>query len=68
MTNYQRTISYCIADFDSITWNIENHEFNEICWSNLNILSEQWYVGKKNIVLKHTPCRTKHRSIFFKCT
>ena len=36
------SFSYCNSDFDKLNALIKTKPFSEICWSNVNVLIEQW--------------------------
>ena len=53
--------SYCKADFEAMTRNILDYPFIGICWSNEDVLLEQWYEWIILIIKEYTPRRTKER-------
>ena len=66
--NWQRTspcddivYSFCNADFDRFKEHIEINPFNSYCWSNVDILVDQWYKWLEKIIKQTVPQRTKHR-------
>ena len=53
--------SYCRADFEAMNRHILDYLFIGICWSNVDVLLEQWYEWINLIVKEYTPRLTKHR-------
>ena len=54
--------SFCKANYSVINEFITSHPFQPICWSNANILVEQWSEWTREIIAKHVPIRTRHRA------
>ena len=67
-SNWQRTspcddieYSFCNADFDRFKELIEINPFNSYCWSNVDILVDQWYDWLAKIIKQTVPQRKKHQ-------
>ena len=54
--------SFCKADCSVINEFITSHPFQPICWSNANILVEQWTEWTRDFIAKHVPITTRHRA------
>ena len=56
------SVSYCNADFDKLNALIVTKPFSGICWSNVNVLIEQWYNWIRLFIFQTVPRRKRHRS------
>ena len=56
------SFSYCNADFDKLNALIVSKPFSGICWSNVNVLIEQWYNWIRLFIFQTVPRRERHRS------
>ena len=54
--------SFCKARFDEMNKQITDLHFHGFCWSNINVLLEQWYDWIRPIIFENVPERTMHRS------
>ena len=54
--------SFCKAKFDEMNKQITELLFHGFCWSNINVLLEQWYDWIRPIIFENVPKRTMHRS------
>ena len=54
--------SFCNADFDKIRHMIEQTPFDSYCWSNVDVVLDNWYIWLEKILEDSVPRRTKHRS------
>ena len=54
--------SFCKADYASILQSMADEPFRPVCWSNPNVLVEEWEKWISGLVQKFVPRRTKHRS------
>ena len=54
--------SLCKARFDEMNKQITELPFHGFCWSNINVLLEQWYDWIRPIIFENVPKRTMHRS------
>ena len=54
--------SFCKARFDEMNKQITELPFHGFCWSNINVLLEQWYDWIRPIMFENVPKRTMHRS------
>ena len=54
--------SFCKARFDEMNKQITELPFHGFCWSNINVLLEQWYDWIRPIIFENVPKRTMHRS------
>ena len=54
--------SYSKADFPSVNDYILSNPFTPYCYSNVDVLTEQWYTWLDEIHKQTIPKRTKHRS------
>lgn len=61
-TQPSRILSYCNANFDLIQQKMVDFPFSGICWSNINVLLNQWYEWLNTIISECVPYRTRHRS------
>ena len=61
-TNSKIVYSFCKARFDEMNKQITELPFHGFCWSNINVLLEQWYDWVRPIIFENVPKRTMHRS------
>ena len=54
--------SFCNADFDKIRDMLERTPFDSYCWSNVDVVLDNWYNWLEEILEDCVPRRTKHRS------
>ena len=53
--------SFCNADFDNIRNLMEQMPFDSYCWSNVDVVLDNWYIWFEETLEDSVP-RTKHRS------
>ena len=56
------SLSYCRANYEEMNKLIAEKPFNGICWSNVEVLIEQWYDWLKDILARTVPKRRAHCS------
>ena len=61
-TNVDQIYSFCRADFNCFSDLIGKDPFKGICWSNPNVLTNQWYDWIREKIDLAVPKRTKHRA------
>ena len=59
---HNQAYSFCRADFESIRNLIEQAPFDTFCWSNVDVIVDNWYIWLEKIIKACVPRRTKHRS------
>ena len=52
--------SFCNARFDEMNKQITELPFHVFCWSNINVLFEQWYDWIRPITFENVPKMTMH--------
>ena len=52
--------SFCKARFDEMNKQITELLFHGFCWSNINVLLEEWYDWIRPILFENIPKRTMH--------
>ena len=54
--------SFCKAKLDEMNKQITEFPFHGFCWSNINVLLEQWYDWIRPIIFENVPKKTMQRS------
>ena len=59
---FENKLSYCKGDYDSLNEIIRNEKFFSFCWSNVDVVVDQWYQWVNEKIKAYIPRRTAHRS------